>query len=156
MWFVMTRGEQAGPFSEQILRLLLQQGQIGQDATVWRDGMPEWVPIGRIIPPAVRVRIDSAGGCGAGKYNGTILQPPRYIGSPSFWCLCVFVAWTLIFGIWWASAAPGLVAVHDAQAISDPRGADLGLVGASGCLFFGWAIVGVPSGIAALAMGRRV
>lgn len=43
-WYYIKDGAQAGPVSEETFRSLIQQGEIGAETLVWREGMSEWIP----------------------------------------------------------------------------------------------------------------
>lgn len=42
-YFTYINGQQAGPFDENQLRQLIQNGQLTPDSYVWKTGMPQWV-----------------------------------------------------------------------------------------------------------------
>lgn len=44
-WFHAQDGRQHGPVDEAELRQLVASGRLKPDDLVWRDGMPEWVPV---------------------------------------------------------------------------------------------------------------
>jgi hypothetical protein len=55
-WHRLVGGKPEGPFPAEDLRRLASIGQFGPTELVWRQGMPAWVPAGRIadlFPPAV-------------------------------------------------------------------------------------------------------
>jgi membrane protease subunit (stomatin/prohibitin family) len=41
-FYLALDGEQAGPFSAEVLRGYVQAGTLTRDTLVWRDGMPQW------------------------------------------------------------------------------------------------------------------
>ncbi|MGF1635327.1 MAG: RDD family protein [Phycisphaerae bacterium] len=48
MWSYSVNGQQYGPVDEPTLQRMFQQGQLGGDAYVWREGMPDWLPAGQV------------------------------------------------------------------------------------------------------------
>lgn len=44
-WHVAVGGETIGPLSEHDIRARIEQGEYRQDASVWRDGFEDWVPM---------------------------------------------------------------------------------------------------------------
>lgn len=48
-YLVTIDGKQHGPYRAQQIRAKLAQGKLSETDLVWRDGMPEWVPIASII-----------------------------------------------------------------------------------------------------------
>lgn len=77
-WYYADRsGQQQGPVDAEWLRAALQRGEIAGATLVWRDGLPEWLPLSQLaaelgvvgvggpppIPPgAPRAAVVSAGG----------------------------------------------------------------------------------------------
>ncbi len=60
-WYYENNGAQAGPISEAELKGLFAEGRITPDALVWRQGMDDWAPYGRVFPAAAVVPSDVAG-----------------------------------------------------------------------------------------------
>lgn len=48
-YFVTIDGKQHGPYRAQQIRAKLGQGKLSEADFIWREGMPEWVPIAAII-----------------------------------------------------------------------------------------------------------
>src|SRR5208282_5925665 len=44
MWHYVQNGQACGPIDTPALQALLQNGSLGPDALVWKQGMPDWVP----------------------------------------------------------------------------------------------------------------
>lgn len=44
-WFWESNGERCGPVSEDRIREMLEQGEIGVDSLVWCEGMEDWAPL---------------------------------------------------------------------------------------------------------------
>ena len=42
-YFIAVNGQQTGPFTEQVLMQMAQQGTLKKDSTVWKTGMAAWV-----------------------------------------------------------------------------------------------------------------
>lgn len=49
-WFYAQNGQQQGPVSEFELSRLLSSGTISSETLIWKEGMPEWVPISSAAP----------------------------------------------------------------------------------------------------------
>jgi uncharacterized RDD family membrane protein YckC len=49
-WFYADGTQQKGPVSEVELASLVQQGAIKAETLVWREGQPDWQPLGRVRP----------------------------------------------------------------------------------------------------------
>jgi hypothetical protein len=47
-WFIARNGQQEGPLSEQAVRMFISAGQLRREDSVWQQGMPEWLPAGRV------------------------------------------------------------------------------------------------------------
>jgi len=47
-WYYVEQGKQAGPANDEEFNALLQSGAITADTLVWREGMAEWRPYGRL------------------------------------------------------------------------------------------------------------
>jgi len=60
-WFYLEGDVQTGPISAQQLRALAQRGQLTPANLVWRHGLPDWIPAGKVHglftpPPATGAR----------------------------------------------------------------------------------------------------
>jgi uncharacterized RDD family membrane protein YckC len=49
-WFYADGTQQKGPVSEVELTSLVQQGAIKPETLLWREGQPDWQPLGRVRP----------------------------------------------------------------------------------------------------------
>ena len=50
-WFVCTAtGDQYGPATTAVLRDWIQQGRIAQETLLWKEGWPNWVDAGSVLP----------------------------------------------------------------------------------------------------------
>ena len=47
-WYYIVRGQKLGPLTEAQLDELAGSGQLSPDSLVWREGMAEWKPYGRV------------------------------------------------------------------------------------------------------------
>jgi len=47
-WYAGIDGQQAGPFAQDVLKQLIQQGRITQDTLMWKQGMANWTPAKQI------------------------------------------------------------------------------------------------------------
>lgn len=48
-WFVFHAGQQSGPFTEEQMNLLYQQGQLPDAAYLWNPGMAHWTPLPQVL-----------------------------------------------------------------------------------------------------------
>jgi uncharacterized membrane protein len=53
MWHYVQNGRACGPIDAPALQALLQNGTLGPDALVWKQGMPDWVPARSVADFAV-------------------------------------------------------------------------------------------------------
>jgi uncharacterized RDD family membrane protein YckC len=51
-WYYAQQGQRKGPLPEEQLRQLVASGQMAPGDLVWKDGMPGWVPVSKVFPPA--------------------------------------------------------------------------------------------------------
>ncbi len=49
-YLLLQNGQQMGPFPLETLRQMVEAGTIQREDFVWRDGMPDWVPLGSLLP----------------------------------------------------------------------------------------------------------
>src|SRR5262245_3367331 len=47
-WYYIQHGQKVGPVSDTQLDERVREGQLTPEALVWREGMPEWLPYGRV------------------------------------------------------------------------------------------------------------
>jgi membrane protease subunit (stomatin/prohibitin family) len=47
-YFVSVNGQQQGPYNDQSLAQMLQQGTFNKDTMVWKQGMAAWLPAGQV------------------------------------------------------------------------------------------------------------
>ena len=47
-YFLHLKGEQAGPYSIEQIRLMLRTGQASKHTLYWQDGLTEWLPLSTI------------------------------------------------------------------------------------------------------------
>lgn len=47
-YYVDAQGQQQGPVSTAIVLGHCRQGRLGEDSLLWREGMPEWLPLSRL------------------------------------------------------------------------------------------------------------
>jgi uncharacterized membrane protein len=52
MWHYVQNGQACGPIETAALQALLQNGSLGPEALVWKQGLPDWVPA-RSVPDLV-------------------------------------------------------------------------------------------------------
>lgn len=55
-YLVMDNGQQSGPFSRQEITERLNNGSISNQALVWCEGMPSWVPVGQILSRKISMK----------------------------------------------------------------------------------------------------
>ena len=49
-WFYAENGQQKGPVSDSDLASLAENGSVKVETLLWREGMPDWQPLGRVRP----------------------------------------------------------------------------------------------------------
>ena len=49
-YLLLQNGQQMGPFPLETLRQMVEAGTIQREDFVWRDGMPDWVTLGSLLP----------------------------------------------------------------------------------------------------------
>ncbi len=89
-WYCMVGGQRYGPISPQTLEQWAQEGRIRPSDSIWREGMPTWVPASTVeglfvvppappppIPPRRRVPPPSAGGSGGATPNYALTAQAR-------------------------------------------------------------------------------
>ncbi len=60
VWYVRPgSGGQFGPAGNEVMRSWLQQGRVGADSLVWREGWPDWREAGKVFPQLGAGRPDS-------------------------------------------------------------------------------------------------
>ncbi len=47
-WYCYANGQQLGPLSTATVRTMIQNGRLGRDDLVWREGMSEWLPVEKV------------------------------------------------------------------------------------------------------------
>ena len=47
-WFYAKNGSQQGPVATEALKAMLARGEISPSDLIWRDGMSDWTPAGRV------------------------------------------------------------------------------------------------------------
>jgi uncharacterized RDD family membrane protein YckC len=47
-WYYVSRGEQVGPVPAEAVRQAVAAGRVSGADVVWREGMPEWVPLAAV------------------------------------------------------------------------------------------------------------
>jgi len=59
-WYYVVKGRQAGPVTDEQLAEMLRTGKIFPTTMIWREGMPEWQPCGKVKPGLVTGTTESA------------------------------------------------------------------------------------------------
>src|SRR4051812_34375097 len=72
-WYLMVSGQQVGPVTGQQMRDMASSGQLQPTDTVWKEGMPNWVPASSVkgLPFA------AGGAIAAGPAPGGAIAPAR-------------------------------------------------------------------------------
>jgi uncharacterized RDD family membrane protein YckC len=85
-WFYTEDDKQVGPVSEDELRQLAESGKLSGETMVWREGMPDWQPYGKLdLGHAAPAATDAAGDaacCECGKkfpVNHMILMDDAWV-----------------------------------------------------------------------------
>jgi len=48
MWYYAQSGQQQGPISDEQIQRMVQDGSLGKEDLVWREGMASWQPAGEV------------------------------------------------------------------------------------------------------------
>lgn len=48
-WFVIVGGAEAGPYTNAVIQLYIEIGELNLDDMCWREGFPDWIPLGRTV-----------------------------------------------------------------------------------------------------------
>ena len=48
MWYYAQAGQQQGPISDEQIKRMVQDGSLGKEDLVWREGMASWQPAGEV------------------------------------------------------------------------------------------------------------
>lgn len=76
-WYYGENGQQTGPVDDETVRQAISAGQLGPNTLVWREGMPNWLPLQQVP--------ELSGGTIVSAYSqnpyGTPYAPPAY-GQP--------------------------------------------------------------------------
>lgn len=174
-WMILKNDTQLGPYSLDDLRRLVNIGSVNSETKAWCEGMTEWVPISRILAmPAKRPAAaivaspntvpNALPATTEPKKTGAgfIARYYRRVGHRSFIFQVWLSAWTLFYVIWmvslWASASshapnlpPGMALFNSAPSPFSPEDLLAGATSGWLCIGAGWAVVGLPVGIAAVA-----
>lgn len=89
-WYYSKNGTQLGPVDESSLRSKIASGEVSPTDLVWRDGMTDWLPSGRVpefSAPSPEFQNPAATGEITGGSANTPYSPPRspvggYTGGP--------------------------------------------------------------------------
>jgi hypothetical protein len=174
-WMILKNDTQLGPYSLGDIQRLVNIGSVNLETKAWCEGMAEWVPISRIVPmPAAKSSAASAATPNTVPYaspatnepkkpgEGFITRYRRRVGHRSFIFQVWLSAWTVFYVIWmvslWASASshapalpPGMAPFNPAPSPFSPEDLLAGATSGWLCVGAGWAVVGLPVGIAAVA-----
>jgi GYF domain 2 len=173
-WMILKKDTQFGPYTLDDLRRLVDLGSVDSETKAWREGLAEWVPINKILTvSASKSPVGLAEKHETLSYQSPIAAEPRKsigfisryrrrVGHRSFIFQLWLLAWTFFYVGWivslWASASshassppPGMPPFNPAPT---PFSLEDVLAGATSgwlCVAAGWAVVGLPVGIAAVA-----
>jgi hypothetical protein len=48
-WFVIVGGAESGPFTSSVVQLYMEIGELSADDMCWREGFPDWIPLGQTV-----------------------------------------------------------------------------------------------------------
>ncbi|TVS17323.1 MAG: DUF4339 domain-containing protein [Planctomycetaceae bacterium] len=77
-WYVRGEGDQpAGPYSAEQLFQLLRAGRVTPETICWREGLPQWLPLGEVEPFAAALSgsTQGSGSRGAPHQGGPAVMP---------------------------------------------------------------------------------
>ncbi|MBN1774806.1 MAG: zinc-ribbon domain-containing protein [Deltaproteobacteria bacterium] len=77
-WHVSIRNQPMGPMSEEAIRRHIENGEVGVNSLVWREGFDEWRPLGQVRDLAylAELAVKAAGGGGPGSSRESIFELP--------------------------------------------------------------------------------
>ena len=123
-WYVARGDTQQGPLSVADLRGLINAKEIGPTSLVWKEGMPNWVPVSQVPElqrqPASGAAVGSSGGSSPistappGSAPDALNQPPRMSGLAiaSLVLGLIWPARIVIVLVIWVLAVASLVLGH--------------------------------------------
>ncbi len=82
-WYYASDGQQHGPVAEAELRELVASGKLGAENLVWRDGMGDWLAIGRVPELANALAPEIPSGPPAAPVQSPYQPPAAHPGSPA-------------------------------------------------------------------------
>lgn len=77
-WYYASEGEQRGPVNETDLREMVASGELQAENLVWRDGMGDWLPLGKV--PELSTAITPAETAGP----APVSEPPATPGNSPY------------------------------------------------------------------------
>jgi hypothetical protein len=138
-WFYAKHGKQEGPVEETELRSKMKSGEVGADDLVWREGMAEWTPAGKVtelatLPLAEAPRPSAAGPGGEGGPPPAAAAPPPPGAAPPPGGVAMQ-----------SQPAPGAPMIYTPPPTSGLAIASmvLGIIGLMAC--YVWALPGIPA-----------
>ena len=48
-WFVIVGDAESGPYTNSVIQLYMEIGELSLDDMCWREGFPDWIPLGRTV-----------------------------------------------------------------------------------------------------------
>jgi hypothetical protein len=144
VWFYHQLSQNHGPIDFTHLQYLASSGQIAADDMVWKDGLPEWLPAGRV--PGLMRPVGTAQPVQASPMFVTAMQPAG--ANPSeFPRVSGLAVASLVLGLLWIGGLGSLLAViFGAVALHQIRLARGRLTGT------GLAVAGLVLGIVMLGL----
>jgi hypothetical protein len=154
IWYVSDAGQEYGPYTQQEIAGLVAGGQVSVAALVWREGLAAWFPVAGILAPAYVPTV------AAPAYVPPSYQAPKrrltYFQRCGTRCVIfqfICLGWTAMIGCWAFATMMNIAHQQrtDPQFMYDSEAAGLALGMSWFCLFGAWLLVGLPTGIAAIA-----
>lgn len=157
-------GEKFGPYTEGRVRQWQREGRFGPEVLAWREGMPAWVPLAELMPPAAANEpppppvtggqprpADPAWAAAAafpsprGESSGMPEQRRADLPAPPslHWLLVMLLTIVTfgLFGLIWPFVQSTWV-----RKVDDESHATLMLAVAMGCFVIGYGLIIAPSG----------
>lgn len=97
MWYYSKNGMQMGPISQEVLSAKAKGGEVMSSDLIWREGMADWLPLGR-VPELMGVSFPDVPSSQLPSQTGgsvPLPQPPAYQGNyvakqiPTYLCQSV-------------------------------------------------------------------
>jgi len=146
-WRIAVKGEQRGPYSLEQVRTMLAEGRLPPDTLVWKPGMANWAPVGRVAELAAPAsRAPMAGAVAAqpvASMPGVAAGPASPSGFKDFLAFRRMVTPVIIQVIFWIGVVVCVLTGLTQLAMALNFGSIVGFLMALGTLIIGPIMVRV-------------